>query len=168
MRTPPDLHPDDPEIRLSLRDMLVDTRRAHGMSQRDLGLRLGKAATTITLMEANPMWRISTVQHWAAALGQRLVLHPDCLPPDEEVYLLRPADPESALAFDRRMFVLALRDARRWMGITQRRLGERLGISENGVAEIEKGHDVLLVTAQRYCRAVGASLLVELEEEAAL
>lgn len=164
MRTPPDLHPDDLATRECLRDMLVDARRAYGLSQATLGAQLGKSPSTIFRMETDLHWRISTVQRWASAVRLRLVLSPACFDINEDVYLLRPSDHDGGLAFDRRVFIEALRDARKARRFTCRRLGERLGISDNGVMEIEKGHDILLANAQRYCRGINSWLSINLEE----
>lgn len=169
MRTPPDLHPDDIATREGLRDMLVDARRHYGMTQRDLASRLGRTPPTIGWMEVHFHWRVSTVQRWAHAVGLRLLLIPAIIDScsrqiNDDLFLLRPADPDAAMAFDRRAFIESLADARRTMRVTQRILGERMGITENGVAEIEKERDVLLVNAQRYCRALGTSLVIDLEE----
>lgn len=164
MRTPPDLHPDDPATRYGLRDMLVDTRHNYGMTQRDLAERLGRYKSTVATMERDSHWRVSTVQRWAHALGLRLLLTPAVTGINDDLFLLRPADPDAAMAFDRRAFIESLADARRAVRMTQRILAERLGITENGVGEIEKERDVLLSTAQRYCRALGTSLSIDLEE----
>lgn len=165
MRTPPDLHPDDLAIRESLRDMLVDARRSYGMTQADLAHLLGKAPSTVGRFEITVNWQVSTVQRWAHAVQRRLLLWPDCLPPFDELYLLRPDDdPVAAWAYDREVWIDALVEARRWMGVTQRRAAGRLSISDRGVGMIEASADLLLVTAQRYCRAIDTSLLVDLEE----
>lgn len=164
MRTPPDLHPDDVATRECLRDMLVDARHNYGMSQRDLAGRLGRKPPTIGRMEVHLHWRVSTVQRWAHALGLRLLLIPAVIDINDDLFLLRPADLDAAMAFDRRAFIEMLADARRRLRLTQRMLAEPMGLTENGVGEIEKGRDVLLVNAQRYCRALGTSLSIDLEE----
>lgn len=164
MRTPPDLHPDDLAQRECLRDLLVDVRHIRDLSQSDLGYRMGLVGSTVTLMELRLQWRVSTVQRWADALGLRLVLSTGLPGTNEDVYLLRPADPAAALAFDRRAFIESLAEGRRQVQVTQRRLGEKLGISENGVAAIEKENDIMMANAQRYCRGLGSQLRIELEE----
>lgn len=162
-RTPPDLHPDDLAQRESLRDLLVDVRHIRGLSQRDFAALLGKGSSTVALMERDLHWRLSTLQRWSLALGLRLLVHPAILQNDD-VYLLRPADPDAAMAFDRRAAIESLTEARRAARVTQRRIADRLGITEPGVAAIEKENDVLLVTAQRYCRALNSWLHIDLEE----
>lgn len=167
MRTPPDLHEYDLGTRENLRDALVEVRVYKGLTQRALGKRIGVVPSAVGQMENRVNWQISTVQRWAGGLDLRLVLRPDCLPFDSlDVlqYLLRPTDPAAAMAFDRRALIEGLVEARRWVGMSQQRVAQRLGISEKGVGAIEHERDVMLVTAQRYCRALDLSLAVELEE----
>lgn len=165
MRTAPDLHPDDPATRCNLQEILVDTRLNYGMSQADLGHAMGILPTTVWHMERHRTnWRLSIVQRWAHALRLRLVIWPECLPPDESLFLLRPGDPAAGWAYDRRVWIDALSDARRWVGLTQRRVGDRLAISENAIWSIERERDILMLTGQRYCRALDSSLYVGLEE----
>lgn len=163
MRTPPDLHPDDLAQRECLRDLLVDVRHIRLLSQKDLAVRMNLSPPTIALMELRLQWRVSTVQRWADALGLRLILTTG-LPGCDDVYLMRPADPIAAMTFDRRAFIESLAEGRRQVQITQRRLGEKLGITENGVAAIEKERDVLVCNAQRYCRGLDTMLHIDLEE----
>lgn len=164
MGTPLDLHPDDASIRENLRDVLINTRRRKGMSQLDLGGRLNFGSKrTASQMELRPHWKVGTLQRWAAALGQRIIVWPECLPPDDALFLFRPADHAAAMDFDRRAFIDALADARRWVGLSQRRLADRLGITDAGVAQTEKSPDVLLINAQRYCRALDSQLAIFLE-----
>lgn len=163
MRTPPDLHPDDYALRIGLRDMLAERRLLRNWSPRDLARAMGMASSAWKL-EVHTAWRLSTVQQWAYALGLRLYLAPDCLPPDERLYLLRPADSRAALAYDRLVWIEQLTEARRWVGISQMRIGDRLSITDRGVAAIEKAQDILLLNAQRYCRAIGSELIIEVEE----
>lgn len=165
MSTPPDLHPDDEAIRENLRDELINTRRRKRMSQMDLGDRLNFGSKrTASQMELRPHWKVSTLQRWAAALGRRLILWPECLPPDEPVFLFRSPDVGAAMAYDRRVFIDALAEARRWVGFSQRRLADRLGITDAGIAQTEKAPDVLLVNAQRYCRGLDSQLSIFLED----
>lgn len=165
MPTPLDLHPDDEAIRENLRDMLIDVRRRNGISQRDLGVRLNFGSKrTASQMELRPHWKLSTLQRWSAALGQRFIVWPECLPPDDVLFLFRPRDVGAAMDFDRRVYIDALADARRWVGLSQLRLADRLGISDAGVAQTEKSADVLLVNAQRYCRGLDSQLSIFLED----
>ena len=165
MPTPPDLHPDDIAIRENLRDMLRGVRWRKGISQNDLGARLNFASKrTVSVMESRAHWKLSTLQRWSAAIGQRLILWPECLPPDEALFLFRPAEVGAAMAWDRRAYIDALADARRWVGMSQLRVADRLGITDAGVSQIEKGNDLLLVNAQRYCRALDSQLAIALED----
>lgn len=162
MYVPPDLHPDDLAQRECLRDLLVDTRHARAMTQANLADRLGKGKSTVANMELDLHWRISTVQRWARGLGLRLLLTPAIL--SNDVYLLPPADPDAAMAFDRQAAIESLAEARRAARMTQQQLADRLGVTEAAVYSIEKERDVLLLTAQRYCRGLGSFLFIDLEE----
>lgn len=165
MPTPNDLHPDDAVIRENLRDMLIESRLHRGMSQAILSDRLGFASKrTASQMESRPHWKLSTLQRWGAAVGRRLIVWPECLPPDDALFLFRPVNPVSAMDFDRRAYIDALGDARRWVGLSQSRLAARLGITDAGVAQTEKTPDVLLVNAQRYCRGLDSQLSIFLED----
>lgn len=164
MRTPPDLHPDDLAARENLRDMLVEIRRNYGMSQADVAQLLQRGQSAVHALETAVNWQLSTVQRWAYALRLRLYLWPECLPPGDDVYLLRPVDPHAGMAFDRRVWIDALTDARRWVGLTQQRVADRLSIGYTGVAAIEHERDILLVNGQRYCRALNSRLLIEVED----
>lgn len=164
MRTPPDLHPDDLATRENLRDILRQTREDAGLSQRAFGELMGVGPTTVWHMEANTNWQLSTVQRWAYHLGLWLVLYPDFLPIQENMNLMRPQDPKAAMAFDRDALKDAMIEARRARRFTQERIGEKLGISENGVGAMEKEKDNLLISVQRYLRAIDSSLVVELED----
>lgn len=165
MPTPSDLHPDDMAIRENLRDMLINTRRGKGMSQLDLGDRLNFGSKrTASQMELRAHWKLSTLQRWSAALGQRIIVWPECLPPDDALFLFRPAAAVAAMDYDRRAYIDALADARRWVGLSQLRLANRLGITDVAVAQTERSPDVLLVNAQRYCRAMDSQLSISLED----
>lgn len=161
MRTPPDLDPADADAREHLRDTLTGMRVDAGLSQRDLALWMGLHPSAVSLLESRTTWRISTVQRWAHALGHRLVLWPDGLP-YVDVSMFRPqGDEMRAMEWDRRALIEAMADARRELGITQRELAARLGVTEPAIGLAERESDVLMISAQRYCRGLGGSLGID-------
>lgn len=164
MRTPPDLHPDDLGVRENLRDMLEQVREEIGISHRELGERTGQKPATAWKMARSVNWQFSTTQRWAAGLELRLVVYPECSPLDEYVNLLRPQDLLAGLAFDRAAFKEVVVDARHIRGMNQQQLADALGVSGNAVGHFEKEQDPLMVSMQRYCRALGTVLVVELED----
>lgn len=67
-------------------------------------------------------------------------------------------------ATTRHNVVVALTAARVRAGVTQERVAQRMGCPGRLVADVESGAvDVRLSTLQRYARAVGARILVDVE-----
>lgn len=165
MILPPDLHEDDLAIRRGLREMLIGIRKEMGMYQWQLADQIGVARTAASHMEAKDNWRMNTIQRWAKGLSQRLVLYPATVPPESSVYrevnLLRPiaSDIEK---FDREALLQLLVEARTLVPMTQREAGVLLGTGENGVGQLEHSPNMFLMMAQRYCRAIGTVLVIEL------
>jgi transcriptional regulator with XRE-family HTH domain len=59
--------------------------------------------------------------------------------------------------------------ARRAAGLTQAHLAERLGTTENAVGNYERTKaGLVLISPQRYCRALGGALALEVEDLAAV
>lgn len=167
MILPPDLHEDDLAIRRGLRELLIGIRKEMGLHQWQLASRIGVARTAASHMEAKDNWRLSTIQRWARGLDHRLILYPATVPPESSVYrevnLLRPLAAD-LMKFDREATMQLLVEARTLVPLTQREVGEVLGVGEGGVGQFEHGGNFFLIMAQRYCRAVGTVLVVELEE----
>ena len=59
---------------------------------------------------------------------------------------------------------IPLAEARRRAGLTQRQVGERLGISQADVSKLERRADVRLSTLRGYAAAIGARLHITLEQ----
>jgi transcriptional regulator with XRE-family HTH domain len=168
MRTPSDLHPDDRAARLALRGMLIDRReQEYGFTLQQLADQIGTHRATVRAMEAGESWQVATVQRWVRALGWRLALRPDWLTDEADpLAALRPADPQRADTWDRGVLVETLIDARTDLGVTQATLAERLGVTNQAVSflELGGGTGLMLASAQRYCRALGGSLWIGVED----
>ena len=162
MRTPPDLHPDDAAVRQALRDMLVELRQRAGLTQRDLADRCGVGKSLVAQWELADGWMVSSLQRWALGLGYRLVLRPDGLP-YTDVSVMRPVDETAAAEWDRLALLDALRSAREELGVSTAALADALGVTGGAVRQLEAGRDLLLASAQRYCRGLGGVLAVEVE-----
>ena len=58
---------------------------------------------------------------------------------------------------------MSLRDLRRAQRLTQERIGESLGIGQEGVSRLEKRSDLLLSTLRSYVEAMGGHLQIVAE-----
>ena len=168
MRGPEDLHPDDRDIRVGLRDALIERRQRLGLSQYALANRIGLSQAAVNLLESRESWRLTSVQRWARHLGWRLVLRLEGLPgaDDEPATMFRPADPDRADLWDQAALVEQLVAARVALGVTQAELGRRLDTGDQAVGNIERlgnGPGLMFTTPQRYCRALGGALWVGTE-----
>lgn len=168
MRAPEDLHPDDRDVRIGLRDALVERRQRLGLSQHRLAERLGVAQATVAYLENRETWRLASVQRWARGLRWRLVLRLENLPgaDDEPATVFRPTDPDRADLWDQAAIVEQMSAARAALGVTKTELGRRLGTNEQAVAHVERldnGPGLMFITPQRHCRALGGALWVGTE-----
>lgn len=169
MRALPDLHPDDLAMRVMIRDLLIHYRTRDGIGQRELAKRMGLTQGAVSKFERGTSWLVSSLQRRAGVHDRRLVVRLVGLPepPDEVLALaaMRPTDPVRAEAWDRAAVAAELAAARNTLGVTQEQVGEVLGCGKRAVAYIEgDDKDALLVSWQRYCRALGGALWVGLEE----
>lgn len=168
MQIPADLHPDDAAARNNLRQTLVNYREQQGITQRTLAARLNVSPSAVNKMEQHSMWRLLNLQRWVTALDLELLLIPIGLPiPPDDVQALaaiRPTSPHLRHEFARAAILADLVAARYALGLTQDDIGQRLGRKGRAVAEVERQHwDVMVVTLQRYCRALGGHLQFDLE-----
>lgn len=168
MLAPTDLHPDDREARINLRDTLVTIRYSAGISQARLAERIGAGQSVVAGFELREPMRISVTRRIAAGLGHRLVAYPDGIPggpyDDPDVLLFRPADPAAAQVWDQRQLMTNLVAARQACGLTQAELGAVLGKTEAVISEFERQKGApLFATCQRYCRALGGYLWLGVE-----
>lgn len=93
------------------------------------------AETVLRLCEAHPMYGTSTL--W-------------------RIWIERRRSPSGADGD-------TLAEARSRAGLTQREVGERMGISQSDVSKLERRSDVRLSTLRAYARALGARLHVGLQ-----
>ncbi|MEV4521443.1 helix-turn-helix transcriptional regulator [Micromonospora tulbaghiae] len=162
-----DLHPDDLAARLNLRAMLVERRTDLGYSQTAIGRHVGLSQGAIAHLETRSNWHIAVLQRYARGLNTRILLYPADLPggpyDDPTADLFRPTDPDRADQWDQQQLLLNLAAARQAAGLTQRQVGDALGSSESAVGNYERTKTgLMLIAAQRYCRAIGGRLALEL------
>lgn len=163
-----DLHPDDLTARLNLRDMLIEQRVEQGLSQAALARHIGLSQSAIAKAETGTNWHIAVLQRIARGLNVRILLYPDDIPGgpynDPTADLFRPTDPHRADQWDQTNLLANLVAARQACGLTQRQVGEILGSSESAVGNYERTKTgLMLISPQRYCRAIGGTLALELE-----
>ncbi|MEU7972190.1 helix-turn-helix transcriptional regulator [Micromonospora sp. NPDC049089] len=169
-----DLHPDDLAARLSLRALLVERRHERGLSQARLAKAMGLSQTAIAHVEKGTNWHLLVLQRYAHAVNLRIVAYPDALPGvgtihDPTADVFRPSDPERAHRWDQANLIGNLGAARRAVGLTQAVVAERLDLTERAVSNYEHTKTgVVLISPQRYCRALGGALAIEVEDLAAL
>jgi len=160
VRVPTDLDPADLAAREGLRAALIGIREEIGWSQRQLSIALGSNITLAHQMENTVNWKVSTVQRWAHTLKHRFTFEPSEELPYTDILFIRPTDPSEAMTWDRRALIDALTEAREYLGIGRHELAGRLAVTDNAVKTVERNDDVLVVTAQRFCRALGGSLRI--------
>lgn len=166
MRAPVDLHPDDRAARLALRDELIKARQAQHLTQADVARRLGVRENTIGALELGESWRMSRIQRLAWAARRRIVFRVADLDGafTEGIDLFRPADAEKADVWDQAALIDDMVSARIAARVTQIELGRRLGIAGKVVSTIERHKSgLLLITPQRYLRALGGRLDISVE-----
>lgn len=170
MRLIEDLHPEDAIARDQLATRLVQARASAGLTQRELGDRLGVDFHAVYNLERGRRWLARRAQAWARGLDLRLGLRVQGLevPDDDDALaaLYAAQQPMTAEAEDR----LALRELfnnlariRRARHVSQKEMGRRMGLGPTRVSQQEAEPDgALLLTAQRYTRALGGVLLLDL------
>lgn len=70
---------------------------------------------------------------------------------------------ESLLKEERQEIIEYLVALRKQRGMSQCDVGSRMGISQGAVTYIERGHNPMVSTLQKYARAVGARLEIRVE-----
>lgn len=169
-RTIADLHPDDAAARETLRTQLRAVRETAGLSQRQLGERLGTDQANIRRLEQQGVRqsRTGTVARWARALGHELVLEPVDLPSPslfrrpsrasgvDEILTAILHGPELTGPEWKAAHVMAqLIGIRNAAGVTQHALAARLGLTYQAIAFTEQATaDTALVVLQRYARGI--------------
>ena len=162
-----DLHPGDLDARINLRDMLIERRVELGHSQASLAQHIGVTQSNIARIETGTNWHIVKLQRIARGLNTRILLYPDGVPggpyDDPTADAFRPTNPQRADHWDQRTLLANLAAARQAVGLTQRQVGDVLGSSESAVGNYERTKTgLMLISPQRYCRAIGGELAMEL------
>jgi transcriptional regulator with XRE-family HTH domain len=171
-RTIPDLDERDFTVRDQLRQQLRQLREDQGVSQRELGERIGADASGIRRLERQGVLqsRLGTTRRWAGGLHHHLVTEPVGFPPARKMWRSPTASGVDAilallvhtegLAGDdwaAPRLIADLVGIRVACGVTQRDLARRLDLTEQAVSFMETATmDSALVVLQRYPRAVAA------------
>lgn len=164
-----DLHPDDGETRAELRKWMRNEMTRQGLGELAMSLKAGhRRGWARSVFEATS-WRLATVQHFCATLGYELEFHaawqygegmadePPELLAALEIY--RPGSPGRASLQRQRLadYGRRLREAK---GISVPELASRLSMTPTHLRDWEEcdRDDYLVLTAQRYFRALGNPL----------
>ncbi len=163
-----DLSPADRDARIDVRTRLRARRIELGLSQRQLGRRLGYEAANIRRLEREGVDQsyTVTVMRWARALDMQLGLTPVGFPRPGYYYrdmvaamvtAMATAGPgEAEDAAEVAGLVQQLVALRIACGVSQDQLAKRIGTTDKNVSLIETaGSATALVVLQRHARAIG-------------
>lgn len=171
--TATDLDPRDRTNRLALRTSLRTARETDGISQRELGERLGIDQPGVGRYERADNWRITTALRWARALNRRVVLRPTGFPTAagrpvnwgtknsdiqdalRDVLGAMTADGDASDDWTVAKLQSELAGIRVACGITQLRLATRIGVTVQALSLFEGAdHGTSVVMAQRHARGI--------------
>jgi hypothetical protein len=173
-RNKDDLHVEDKLNRLRLRRFLQQRQANLSLSDRDLSHAAGHGKDWASNIWRRDSWRCATMQHIARLLGYELTfnvaIEADVAPPagatNYEIYQNNPdlSKRDEATRIDLALLGARCREA---IGITPYQLGRRLNMDGSKVVTWESGDTpyYMLVTAQRYFRALGGTLIFVLVAE---
>lgn len=162
-----DLHLDDRLARLRMKDWLREERDRQGLHDKALSERAGHNSSWSLGLLKSDMWRAATLQKIVRALGYRLTFNVDIdivpvpseVPSMMSVYENHPnlERREEASRIDLCTLGARLREAR---GMDVTAVGRIVGQTGSQVRTFESGDKpfYMLVTAQRYFRAIGGEL----------
>lgn len=164
-----DLDVNDKLIRLRMQDWLLAERERQGVGNREIGQRVGHHTSWAHCFLKSTMWRTVTLQKMVRALNHRLTFNVDTFgkviipPPDgpllSDVYANNPNPDrqEEAIRLDLGDLGRRYREA---LGVSRVKLARKLNQEAKTVDVFEAGASpqYLLVTAQRYFRALGGEL----------
>lgn len=171
-----DLHVNDYLNRLRLRDWLEQERDRQGYNNRELAALVGhQTGWAYGLINGGGQWRVASLQKIIRALGYTLWFNVEASnivipPPDgpklSEIYANHPDMDQREEAARRDLSDLGRR-YREALGLQSATLGKRLNQEGESVRTFESGDKpyYLLVTAQRYFRALGGELKLMLEKK---
>lgn len=172
----PELHQDDPLNRWALNRKLWKLRNDAGLTAAGLGRTLGITRSAMNDMERDTSWAVRRVQAWSRGLRHEFrmtitgITVPDTDDLMAELYAIAtPQDPAEA---DRLHLLTVVNDlirVREHTGITYRELGQRMGVNDRAVRGWEhQPHGSLVKSAQRYARAIGGALQLDVVPASAL
>lgn len=183
-----DLDERDYQTRIALRAQLRALRVDQGVSQRELGDRLGgRDGSCVRRLERQGVdqSRTSTVMRWARALGKTLALEPVGFPrPATFIRPSKSSDVDALLSailpgltgdeWDIARMIEKLAGIRIACSVSQEKLADRLNLTEQAVSFFEtSAADTALVMLQRHARGIAkcsrrpdAHLAVRLEDPA--
>lgn len=159
-------HPADIEARRALTTDLRNIRRQLGITQVDVAYELGVTQPTVHGIErccSNDL-HVHVVQNYARTLERAVRLRLCGLgePRLPRYPHLSAADEDARHRADMLQQMVGVR---RRLGVTQKDLGARMGITFYSVSDIERGgHRPALSTYQRYARALGGRLVLRIAE----
>ena len=83
---------------------------------------------------------------------------------ERDAYFNDPANAEAVKAQQSRMeLVIALHNARKAAGLTQKELAEKIGTKQTYIAQLERGRrNITLATIEKYARACGKRIAITL------
>lgn len=83
---------------------------------------------------------------------------------ERDAYFNDPANAEAIKAQQSRMeLVIALHNARKAAGLTQKELAEKIGTKQTYIAQLERGRrNITLATIEKYARACGKRIAITL------
>lgn len=167
----PHRHPDDvAALRWILTDLTAARRDQH-LHQRHVADRLGISHKAVSNLERGVAATLycATIQRHARALNRQAVFTvtgigwaPDT-PLVAALRAMNPAGPDRADQVALALLVARLATARQLAGHSQATLGVLLGCTATAVAQTEAGHNLQLATLQRYVRALGGVLHVNVQ-----
>lgn len=180
-----DLHPDDQAARVWLRDFLVSQRDERRLLNKDIAARVGHSDGWAYTIFATTTWKLETIQLMARAMGYRLgfvtewegaQVTPQGIPVRAEAWeqaysrYIKSPNPQRRDEAERVDLCDFGRRVREAQGLTANQLGYRLNMAGARVRDWETGErpGYMLVTAQRYFRALGGALLPQLHDPAGI
>lgn len=165
-------HPDDQSTIDALIDQFGRVRRAAGLTQREVGNRVGLDNASVSMFESRARsHRLTVTQQYFRAVGHRLVLTVEGLAtPPEDVesvmldHLSDQGDPALADKIDRLRLLNLLTRIRLYRGLSQAEVGRRAGRLHCWANRLEAGEkDQQIASYLAYTRALGGRLTVVAE-----
>lgn len=165
-----DLHPNDTAARLVFREWTLSERRAQGITAKELAARVGHTGTWVRSFYRGTNWTIPMVQKITRALGYeiRFEVHIGGLPVAFDWSLstgyyakAKAKRRDEATLLDLCTLGEQLRETRCLSTVT---VARTLRTGTDMVEKLERGDvpNVMLIKMQRYFRALGAELIINI------